>query len=323
MLNHYNNKLKINIDGFSHSTEMTITIDGIPFGVVFDKKLFEEELTRRRPFKKYETTRIEKDEYEIIQGITNNKTDGEPIIINFKNKAFNSEEYKKFKTHPRPGHTDFVSLMKYKQTYPGSGIFSGRMTVLLVAAGAIAKMCLPYKFKSEITNITGLEDLSKKEEYLKQIKEQANSAGARIKIEIDGVELGLGKPLFSKATSKIAFFLFAVPGVKGILFGDDFIKDNLLGTNYNDIYINEFGKTKSNHAGGFNGGITNGNMLVINVDMRPASSVGQIQNTYNFETKTNTPLIINGRHDSFYPERAQVVLESVIALALLDLRLDQ
>lgn len=322
MINYYNNKIKIKITGSSHSNEMSISLNGIPSGIVFNFDFFENELARRRPTEKYESSRIEKDEYKIISGITDGKTDGDLLTISFKNKLYNKQEYDDFINHPRPGHTDFISLIKYKKTFSGSGIFSGRMTLLLVAAGTIAKMCLPYNFKSELTHITGLEDLKNMEDYLNQIKQLEDSAGARIKITVENVELGLGKPLFNKATSKIAAFLFVVPGVKGVLFGDDFITDNLLGSTYNDVYVNEFGKTKTNHSGGFNGGLTNGNTLIINVDMRPASSIRKEQTTYNFEKKSLIPLLINGRHDTFYQKRAQVVLEAIIALALLDLRLD-
>lgn len=315
------NNLSIKIKGKSHSKELKLTLSNYPKGIKFDKDFFEQELKRRRPTTFYETKRKEEDKYFIISGFKNNISDGNDINIVFENNNINKDDYIKFKDQPRPGHTDFISYLIKNKIEDGSGIFSGRMTVLFVAAGALAKLATNYTYKSSIKNVSGLKKINNLNKYLKKIGKKKDSAGAKIEIIVDNVSYGLGSPLFDKATSIISYMLFSVPGVKGVYFGNDFILNNLKGSNYNDLYINKEGKTLTNNQGGFSGGITNGNPLIINVYLRPASSIGIMQKTYNLKTNKLEKLIINGRHDTFYQKRAIVVLESVIALSLLDLEL--
>ena len=146
-------------------------------------------------------------------------------------------------------------------------------------------MITNYHIISKFVQVGKLTDLANLESYIKEVADQKDSVGAVVKITVKGVEPGLGEPFFESVESKLSSILYSVPGIKGVSFGTGFAGVSLLGSEFNDPLITESGKTLTNHSGGINGGITNGNDLIVNVFVRPASSIGKPQETFNFKTK--------------------------------------
>lgn len=322
-MNQFGTLFRVSIYGESHGKSIGVLIDGIKPGIKIDYDLIDSFLERRKPNYVGSTPRKEKDEYTIESGIYNDITTGTPMMIRIENTNIKSSDYNAFKDIYRPSHTDFVSFKKYNgyNNLPGSSHFSGRVTAALVIAGAIAKMHTDYEIKSEFVQVGTLDDLSKLDEYIQGISEEKDSIGAVIKLTATNVEAGLGEPFFGSAESVISSILYSVPAVKGVSFGVGFDGVSLKGSSFNDPIINKDGKTLTNNAGGINGGITNGNDIVINVFSRPISSIGKPQKTYNFKENKMDTLVIEGRHDSFIARRALVVLESALYIALYDLKL--
>jgi chorismate synthase len=322
-MNTFGNIFKITIFGESHSTHMGIVLDGMIPGVVIDYELIKNECERRKPKTNFETGRVESDSFEIISGIQ--KIDnivystGAPLTILVTNKEMRNSDYLQFKNHFRPGTSDFTSNIKYKgfNDIRGSGMFSGRLTVLLCIAGSIAKQVLPnINYSSEIISLGNEYDNNKFASLLDNINR--DTVGGRIRLTIKNVPVGLGSPLFHKLTSDISSIIFSIGGVKGVIFGDALDDSLLYGSLFNDLIIDEFGHTKTNHSGGVNAGISNNNDLVVNVIVKPISSIGLEQNTFDFESKKIEPLLISGRHDKTILFRILPVLESAISIVLLD-----
>ena len=163
--------------------------------------------------------------------------------------------------------------------------------------------------------------MSKKEEYLESIVRNKDSVGGVVRVTVKNVPVGLGEPYFYSVESAISQILYSIGAVKGVSFGIGFDGCNLLGSEFNDPIINKEGKTSSNNNGGINGGVSNGNDLVVNIFVKPTPSIYKEQETYNFETNEVSTLQIKGRHDSAIVERAMIVLENAIAIALCDLYL--
>ncbi|MDE7100469.1 MAG: chorismate synthase, partial [Anaeroplasmataceae bacterium] len=173
-------------------------------------------------------------------------------------------------------------------------------------------------FETKITNLGGVEDPSLFDEILTKTISLKDSVGGIVKVTAKGVEVGLGEPYFDSLESCIAHLLYSVGGVKGVSFGTGFDGVALLGSEFNDCIIDETGKTKTNHSGGINGGISNGNDIIVNVFVKPTASIFKSQETYHFKNQQLEPLILEGRHDSAIILRAQVVLEACVAIALAD-----
>ena len=318
-MNSFGKLFRVSIFGESHGNSVGILIDGMKAGIKVDYDLIKQDLERRKPNYKGSTPRKETDEFLIESGVFNDLTTGSPILIRFLNKNIKSGDYNQFQDTPRPSHADFTSRVKYGISLPGSGHFSGRLTVGLVIAGSFAKMMIPLEISSKLIQVGTLKDMSKLDEYISTIAEQKDSVGGIIEITVKNPPKGLGEPFFESVESKLSQLLFSVPGVKGVSFGVGFEGVNLLGSEFNDPIIDEFGHTKTNHSGGINGGLTNGNDLVIKVFERPAASIGKPQETFNFKTGKTDTLVIEGRHDSFIARRAMIVLENVVAIGLCDL----
>ncbi|MCK9233577.1 MAG: chorismate synthase [Acholeplasmataceae bacterium] len=315
---------KINIYGESHGKSLGVLIEGMPVGVKIDDALIKKDLKRRMPSHFSETKRKEKDHYTVESGVYNGYTTGTPLLFRVENNAFKSEHYQKYQEIHRPSHIDFVAKKKYHgyQNLPGSGHFSGRLTIGLVIAGALAKMILTKVIiKTELVQVGALKDLTKLEQYLKTIETLNETVGAVLKTTISNVEIGLGEPFFGGADSLISQALFSIPSIKGVSIGKGFKSASFLGSDYLDSFINEEGKTKTNHSGGIVGGITNGNDLIINTITRPISSLKKPLETFDFTKKKMTSLTIEGDHDFFIGERIKVVIENTILAVLLDLSL--
>ncbi len=311
--------LNIELIGGSHSPEIVLLLEGFPI-IDVDLEKIQEDINRRKPGKVGTTTRFEPDVPIIISGIENGKTTGKLIEVSFENKNYDSNAYSKFYDHPRPGHVDFVSRIKYQDRdfMKGSGHFSGRMTLPLTFVGSLSKQALNLKFESKLVQVGALYDMEHLEEYLEKVSNLNDSVGGVVEVTVKGLPIGVGGPIFQRLSAKIAQTVLAIPGTKGIEFGEGFNSVNLFGSQFNDVIIDQLGTTKTNHAGGLSGGITNGNDLVIRVAFRPPSSIKKPQTTYSFKTDQLEELTIEGRHDVCYVTRALVVVESMVAIALLD-----
>lgn len=320
-MNHFGRLFQITLFGESHGACVGVVVDGVPAGLSLTKEDFTLDLSRRKSGGLGTTPRIEKDEIEIESGVFGGKTTGAPILLRFLNQNTKSKDYTKLVFQPRPSHADYTAGIKYQgyQDYRGGGAFSGRLTLGLVAAGVIAKKILKDTiFTTEITNLGGNTNPIEFESILKDVVSKQDSVGGIVRITASNNLAGLGEPYFDSLESTISHLLFSVGGVKGVSFGIGFEGVSLRGSEFNDEIIDAKGTTKTNHNGGINGGISNGNDLVVSVFVKPTPSIGKPQQTFNFKTNQVEELIIEGRHDSAIILRAQVVLEACVAIALAD-----
>ena len=323
-MNSYGKLYVTSIYGESHGGSVGVIIDGVKPGIKLDKEDFVSDLSRRKSGGLATTPRVENDDVIIESGIFNGYTTGAPILLRFLNQNTRSKDYSKLVEHPRPSHADFTANYKYNgfNDYRGGGHFSGRLTLGIVASGVVAKKMLGnVSFGTKIVNLYGETDPSKYQDILKKTVEEKDSVGGIVEITIKGLEKGLGEPYFDSVESKISHLLFSIGGVKGVEFGIGFKGASLKGSEFNDDIIDEFGTTKTNNNGGINGGITNGNPVVVRIFVKPTPSIGISQDTYNFKDKKVEALEIEGRHDAAIIIRAMVVLEAACAIALADLKL--
>lgn len=321
-MNAFGRIFRVTIFGESHGPMVGISIDGCPAGLTLNEDNFIIDLERRKGgMQKGTTPRKEDDKPIFISGYFNGKTTGAPLTILFENKNTRSGDYDKIKSIPRPGHADFVAHEKFgkNEDYRGGGHFSGRLTVCLVAAGVVAKKILQnISVTSLITEIGGEKDI---EAGLQKAIDAKDSVGGIVECTVKNLPIGLGEPFFDSVESVISHAVFAIPAIKGIEFGTGFGAAKMFGSDHNDGIIDGSGKTKTNHAGGIVGGITNGNDLVFRVVVKPTSSTPKEQESWNWETEQVESFSVKGRHDLCIALRVPPVLEAVTAIALADLML--
>jgi len=318
-MNSFGRKYRVSIFGESHGKSVGVTIDGCPPGIAFTEKDMLEDLSRRKSGKKGTTPRKESDLPKIISGVFNDFTTGAPITVIFENNNIKSKDYSFIKDTPRPGHADFVAEKKYKgfQDYRGGGHFSGRLTLGLVVAGVLAKKIIsPINPIAKIIEVGGSTDF---ETAISKAMKKNDSIGGIIECTAWNMPIGLGEPFFDSVESVISHLAFSVPAIKGIEFGIGFESAKKYGSEVNDLFITVDGKTKTNHSGGINGGITNGNDLLFRVVVKPTSSISIAQNTFDFRSKSVVPLQIKGRHDTCIALRVPPVIEAITAIAIADL----
>ena len=323
-MNHIGRLFQVNIFGESHGSSVGVLIDGVKPGIKLSEDDFVLDLSRRKSGGLGTTPRIEEDKVLIESGVFNGYTTGGAILLRFLNNNTKSKDYSNLISQPRPSHADFVAGVKYNgyQDYRGGGSFSGRLTLGLVAAGVVAKKMLEgVNFNTSITNLGGETNTDKFNEILKTTVDNHDSVGGIVKVTVDGVEVGLGEPYFDSLESTISHLLFSVGGVKGVSFGKGFDAVNMRGSEFNDCITDKDGHTATNNNGGINGGISNGNQIIVNTFVKPTPSIGLPQETYSFKEEKVTELVINGRHDAAIILRAQVVIEACIAIALADAKL--
>lgn len=319
-MNAFGRLFRVHIFGESHGESVGINIDGIPAGLPLSVDDFLTDIERRKGgVQKGTTPRQETDLPIFKSGLFNGKTTGAPLTIIFENNNTRSGDYEKLRAVPRPGHADFVAHKKYggQEDYRGGGHFSGRLTVCLVAAGVIAKKLLKeIKVVSTILEIGGEKDLEK---GLQKAIDEKDSVGGIVECKVNGLPIGLGEPFFDSVESLISHAAFAIPAVRGIEFGTGFAAASMFGLEHNDAILDGEGKTKTNHAGGIVGGITNGNEMVFRIAIKPTSSTPREQETWNWETNEVGPFSVKGRHDLCIALRVPVVLEAITAMVLADL----
>ncbi len=324
-MNSFGRILRIHIFGESHGETAGIVVDGCPAGLLLKAEDFLPDLERRKGGTQKGTTPRKEDDFPIFKsGVFNDTTTGAPITILFENKNVRSGDYEKQRSVPRPGHADFVAHKKFGgfEDYRGSGHFSGRLTVAIVAAGVIAKAILNQtgniEIESRILEIGGEPDVEK---GLQKAIDAKDSIGGIIECKATGLPIGLGEPFFDSAESVISHLVFAIPAVRGIEFGTGFAAAKMFGSQHNDPIENGGGKTSTNHAGGIVGGLTNGNEIVFRIAIKPTSSTPKEQQTYNWESGNVETFSVKGRHDLCIALRVPVILEAVTAIALADLML--
>ena len=392
-MNAFGKIFRVSIFGESHGEEIGVVIDGVAPGLELSEQDFVADIARRRSGAKGTTPRIEADEPHILSGVYEGYTTGAPLAIVFRNTNTHSQDYEAMKNVPRPGHADYTANLKYGgfQDPRGGGHFSGRLTLPVVAAGVIAKKLLTatvagatrgrvlFHDEARLVEIGGIADQAQWDAALEQARQEGDSLGGIVECVVSGFPAGLGEPFWDSVESKLSHALFAIPGVRGVEFGDGFAAARMKGSEHNDVYApagcgghghghggcHEAGSDHecchggehechqeghecheghqegchgeghheggcchrknglitpvTNHAGGVNGGITNGNPLVFRVAFKPTSSIAKAQQTYDFAKGEMTTLQVPGRHDTCFALRTPVIVEAMAAIVLADL----
>jgi len=319
-MNQFGRIFKVTIFGESHGESVGVVIDGCPAGLALSVEDFIEDTERRKGGKQKGTTPRQEEDLPLFKsGLFNGKTTGAPLTLLFENKNTRSGDYEKQRSVPRPGHADLVAHQKFggHEDFRGGGHFSGRLTLCLVAAGVVAKKILaPLNIVSTILEIGGETDLEK---GLEKAIAEKDSVGGIVECRVSGLPAGLGEPFFDSAESVLAHAAFAIPAVRGVEFGTGFAAARMFGVAHNDAIETMEGHTRTNHAGGIVGGITNGNELVWRIAIKPTSSTPKEQVTLNWETGEQETFSVKGRHDLCIALRVPPVLEGVTAMVLVDL----
>jgi len=337
--------------GESHGKCVGVVIDGCPAGLPLSEKDIQTELDRRIPPQpKIVSGRIEKDKVEILSGVFNGFTTGAPIAMLVANKEVDSSDYEAIKDLPRPGHADYPAHIKYGgfNDYRGGGRFSGRVTVALIMAGAVAKKLLGafdvdvLVYTIAIGNVKMGKALSAEEirrrryetavrcpdlacaeameEAIVNARKEGDSVGGIIECLALHVPAGVGEPLFDALDADLAKILLAVPAVKGVEFGAGFAAAELKGSENNDAYRMQSGKVVAltNNAGGILGGLSSGMPLVVRVAVKPTSSIAKEQRTVNLSRMEDAKIKVGGRHDPCVVPKAVPVVEAALAIVLAD-----
>jgi chorismate synthase len=350
-------RYRLTLFGTSHGPEVGVSIEGVPLGTPIDVARIQSDLDRRRPVgRRLATKRQEEDRLIVDAGVDRGTATGQSIRMHVANEDVQRGPYDRLKDTPRPGHADYPARVRYgpEADLSGGGIFSGRMTVGLVIAGAIAAQMLAPRgmeavsFTQAIGGIEGTVDenlrpaeirgrrdqnevgcpdpsaAQKMEELIAEARKDGDSVGGIIETRIVGCPVGLGEPFFDSIESAIAHLAFSVPAVKGIEFGSGFAAAQMRGSAHNDAFEWKDGRvvTRTNHAGGILGGLATGMPVVFRVVVKPTSSISRPQQTVNLVTHQVQPLVVTGRHDPCIVPRAVVVLESIATCAVADLAME-
>ena len=337
--------------GESHGKIVGVTIDGCPAGLPLTEADVQAEVDRRIPKQpKIVSGRIEKDKVQILSGVFNGFTTGAPITMTVANKDVDSSDYEAMKDLPRPGHSDYTARMKYGgfNDYRGGGRFSGRITVALIMAGAVAKKLLNqfqvdvFAYTKAVGNVKLDKSLSyeearrrryetavrcpdracakKMEEAIVAARKGGDSLGGIIEIIAANVPVGVGEPLFDALDGDIAKVLFSIPAVKGVEFGAGFKAASLKGSENNDAFQLVSGSvaTLTNNHGGVLGGISSGMPIVVRIAIKPTPSIAKEQQTVALSSMENATLRVVGRHDPCVVPKAVPAAESALAITLVD-----
>ncbi|MBR5141703.1 MAG: chorismate synthase [Bacteroidales bacterium] len=341
-MNTFGRRFRVSIFGESHGELIGVVLDGVPEGLELSAQDFEYDIQRRKSGAKGTTPRREDDIPELVSGVYEGHTTGAPLTIVFRNNNTRSADYSLFEAMPRPGHADLTAALKWEdcQDPRGSGHFSGRLTLPVVAAGVVAKKMLQdatildetplNSVEAKIVELGGISrDFSTPlemagvmpQEWQDAIDEaiaEGDSLGAVIECTVPDIDPGYGEPFWDSVESVIAHAIFSIPGVRGLEFGDGFKASAMKGSEHNDP-IGPDCRPLKNGAGGVNGGITNGAPLKFRVAFKPTSSISKPQQTFNFATGEMDTLEVKGRHDVCFALRTPVVVEAMTAIALADL----
>ena len=346
---------KVTTFGESHGKAVGAIVDGCPPGLALSEKDIQPQLDRRRPGQTRLTTdREEADRVTILSGVEDGRVLGTPIGMSVANKDQRPGDYAQMRSVPRPSHADYTYQMKYGiRTSSGGGRSSARETIGRVAAGAIAEKFLYEDYGVEIvawvssvsTITAGAIDESRitraevdktlvrcpspqiAEEMMQAImavKEDKDSLGGIISCVCRHVPAGLGEPVFDKMEARMAQGMLSIPATKGFEIGSGFDGTRMTGSQHNDSFVKKEDRlgTITNYSGGVQGGISNGEPIIFRVAFKPPATIGKAQNTADFEGN-NMILEAKGRHDPCVVPRAVPIVESMAALAIADLVLQQ
>lgn len=352
----WGNKIRISLFGESHGPAIGVVVDGLPSGVELDLEQIAAQMRRRAPGNfPWSTTRKETDEAEVLSGFFNGKTCGTPLAAIIRNTNTRSGDYSDLVTKPRPGHADLTGQIRYQGANDprGGGHFSGRITAPLTFAGAICMQILKARgitVSARIFEIAGIHDAVVEEaSYPFEIAEKdfpvvddaqgnlmkaaiaqafanRDSVGGVVEAVAVGFPAGIGDPFFDRVESRLGHMMLSIPASKGVEFGRGFAVAKATGSENNDNpYVGEDGSIwrRTNHAGGIEGGISNGMPIVLRCAFKPTASISKEQDTVNLATGQNEKLEVHGRHDPCLVPRAVPVVESAMALVLLDMLLNQ
>ncbi len=331
---------KISTFGESHGGAVGVVVDGVTPGLEISEEEIQIQLDRRKPGQNFITTpRQEPDRIHILSGHFEGKATGTPMLLILYNQDAQPSAYDDIKNKFRPGHADFTYLKKYGlRDYRGSGRASGRETAARVAAGTIARKLLSQRGVSVIAyskRVAGVEcqtydpsvieknllracDLVAADEMVKRlttIKDNQDSAGGIIECRVNGLQAGLGEPVFDKLDAELAHAMLSIGAVKGIEFGTGFAAADMLGSEHND-WMDKNGFI-SNHAGGIIGGISTGAELIFRIVVKPVSSISSTQRTVTIQGQ-ETEIKTEGRHDTCICPRIIPVVEAMVCLVLED-----
>lgn len=314
--------------GESHGEAIGGVIDGCPAGLQIDFNMIEEELRRRKTASTTTSSqRKESDKIIFLSGVFEGKTLGTPIAFMVKNEDARPSDYDNIKNVYRPSHADFTYQQKYGiRDYRGGGRSSARALLPCVVAGCLAKQILSSKnivIRSYVTQIGDVKkDAFSHEEIqsvLQKVKEERDTVGAVVRVEVDNVPAGIGEPYFRKLQSVLAQAMFSINAVKGFEYGEGFNAASMRGSQCNDSFINDNGsiRTKTNHSGGIQGGISNGEKIYFNVAFKPIPTIMQPQHTIDLDGNEMV-YDIEGRHDVCVVPRVLPIVEAMTALAIVD-----
>ncbi|MBR6029013.1 MAG: chorismate synthase [Clostridia bacterium] len=351
----YGLSLKVTLFGQSHGPAVGVVLDGFPAGMAIDEEALRFQLSRRAPGQSaLSTPRVERDEPEFLSGVMAGVTTGQPLCAVIRSASQRSADYGEALDLLRPSHADYTGHVRYYgfEDFRGGGSFSGRLTAPIVLAGALCRQYLSaqgIRIAAHISRLAGLTDdpiaglpaetdfsglqrmtlptlrpgLSEEmEAAILDAKCEGDSVGGCVSVRVDGLPAGLGAPFFDSVESVLAHLLFSVPGVKGVSFGDGFALADMRGSEANDPFaLGAEGQivTRTNHAGGVNGGITNGMPLLLTCVFRPTPSIAKPQQTVSMRTHQEATLAVRGRHDPCIVPRAMPVIEAMTAIGLMDL----
>lgn len=340
---------KVSTWGESHGKGIGVVVDGCPAGLNISEEYIQTYLNRRKPGQtKYSTPRKEDDQVEILSGVFEGRTTGTPISMVVMNQTQRSSDYSDIANYYRPGHADYTFDSKYGfRDYRGGGRSSGRETTARVAAGAIALAILDSldihvraytrsigPITIDYTNLNlqntmqsplympDLDASAKAQDFLVEKIKECNSVGGVIECIVTGMPVGIGEPVFEKLDANLAKAVLSVGAVKGIEIGDGFNCATMLGSDNNDAFHYEDGilSKETNHAGGILGGMSDGSDIILRAAIKPTPSIARTQHTVN-KSNENIEINIKGRHDPIIVPRAVVVIESMVALTLVDMLL--
>ena len=313
-MNTIGHNFRLTTFGESHGTAIGGVIDGCPSQLNLDFDFIDAELNRRKTAQSAAASqRNESDKIEWFSGLLDGVTLGTPIAFMVRNEDCKPADYVALKAVYRPSHADFPYEQKYGiRDWRGGGRASARTTLPIVVAGAIAKQILKGKGIQVVAEVTEMGDAQ-------QAQKEGDTVGGIVECRIIGAPAGLGNPMFGKFSAELAHAMFSLPAVKGFEVGDGFALARMKGSEANDAFINKDNKITilTNHSGGIQGGISNGNDIVFRVAFKPIPSIAKPQQTVNRAGEVCT-IAVEGRHDVCALPRAVVLVEALAALVTVD-----
>jgi chorismate synthase len=345
--------IRLTLFGTSHGPEVGATVEGMPSGIIIDADAIQRAMDKRKPGGKYSSKRKESDNVEILSGVENGKTNGQPCKIRIANNDVKSSDYSFLPHHPRPGHQDLLMNIKTegKADLRGGGTSSARLTAPIVAVAAILAPLIDnigVKIEAHVSSIGNInaqdiqscpDDWQSEDcinlrckdpiaaksmaKYLDTLRGELDSVGSKVELCISGLPLGLGEPWFDGIEPALARAMMAIPAARGVEFGRGFNAVQMRGSQHNDAWSGPVSKPKlkGKSPDGAIAGLASGAPLKVNIAFKPPSSIARPQLTLNLESGIEEDLVVKGRHDPVIGPRAVAVVEAMATFILTDLAL--